>query len=407
MAHPRILAVFPDHPWPPDMGSRVRNHRILEALAGSFDLTIVSLIHDRALLADPGPPGRLGRFVPVLASHRRGALPWVAWHLRARAASWFNGLHPETFFQSLPVLARAVRRELEDGRPQLVHAAYWYGLRRLRRFPRPPAWVVDTHDVQFERHRRLLGRASPKERREELEQLLRYDRIVAITQRDRETLESHLPPGRPPVEVIGMGLDLAHWRAEAVAPVLPPGPRVAFYGNLATSSNQAGARHFLRELLPALRREVPGVDALLIGGGLPDDLRTEACGTGVRATGFVEDPRPWLAAASVLALALRTGSGQRGRVVEAAALGIPVVGYPEALEGLELSEGEGILTARDPTEFAAHLGALLADPERSRRIGESGRRRVEETYGWEATYGRFPRLYRSLLAADEATSPIL
>jgi glycosyltransferase involved in cell wall biosynthesis len=393
----RLLVALPDHPHPADMGSRVRNMGIIEALAASFELTIVTLVHDPARLRDPGPVARLGNWIPVLAEHRRGQLPRVAWHLRARLAAHREGLHPETFFQSLPAFARTVEERVRAESPALVHAAYWYGLRRLRLFSRPPVWVVDTHDVQFERHERLWGRRSPRERAAELRELARYDRVVAITVRDRDTLLAHLPAGAPPVEVIGMGLDFARWDPAVVEPARPPAPRAVFYGNLSTEANRVAAQHVLRDLWPEWRRRVPGAEMVLLGAEPGEELRREAEAAGAIPTGFVDDPRPWLAAARVLALALRAGSGQRGRVVEALALGVPVVGYAEALSGLDLADGEGIVIVRSAAEMVARTGELLADADRARRLGETGRAAVTARYGWERTYGMFPRLYHRLL----------
>ncbi len=393
----RVLAVLPDHPFPLDMGSRVRNLRILEALAERFPLTIVTLVHDPARLDDPGPIARLGRWVPVLAPHRRGRLPWLWWHVRARWSAAAEGLHRETFFLSLPALSDRVRRILEEEPPALVHSAYWYALRHLRTFARPPVWVVDTHDVQFERHERLWGRLSPKERRRETAELARYDRIVAITERDRGTLAAALPECAGKIEVIPMGIDPAIWCPELVTPALPPGPRVLFYGNLATEANQEGALHFLRDLLPAVRARIPSVEGVILGGSPPEAIRKEAEAAGVQVTGFVEDVRPWLASGRALALSIRTGSGQRGRVVEALAMGVPVVGYPAALEGLELAEGEGVLSVADSGEFATRLCELLHNPECAASLGRAGRSRVGERYGPASTYGRFPELYERLI----------
>jgi glycosyltransferase involved in cell wall biosynthesis len=397
MTRPRLIVALPDHPHPADMGSRVRNRAIIETLATSFDLTIVTLVHDVARLADPGPVACCGRWVPVLADHRRGFLPWAAWHLRARLAACREGLHPETFFQSLPSFAHAVEQCVRVERPALVHAAYWHGLRRLPVFPRPPVWVVDTHDVQFERHVRLWGRDSSRERAAELRELARYDRVIAITGRDRDTLRAHLPADAPPIEVIGMGLDFTRWSRAAVEPALPPAPRAVFYGNLSSESNRAAARSFLRDLLPGWKRQVPGVEAMLLGADPGDDLRREAEAVGAVVTGFVDDPRPWLACARVLALTLRAGSGQRGRVVEALALGVPVVGYAEALEGLDLAQGEGIVTVHTAEEMAVRTRELLADGERARTLGAAGRAAAADRYGLDATYGKFPALYHSLL----------
>jgi glycosyltransferase involved in cell wall biosynthesis len=285
-----------------------------------------------------------------------------------------------------------------EERFDVVHVAYWYTLRHLRSFVRPPRWIVDTHDVQFERHERMWGRRSPREKAAELRELARYDRIIAITERDRTSLCDQLGPSAR-CEVIGMGLDLSAWERGAVRPILPPAPRVTFYGNLSTMGNQQGARHLLEDLAPGLAGSVPGLELLLLGANPPDRLREAAARSPARVeiSGFVDDVKPWLASTRVLALSLRTGTGQRGRVVEALALAVPVVGYPEALEGLDLSEGEGIEVARDAAEMERRLAALLRDPDRARALGEAGRAAVRERYSVARTYGLFPSLYRGLI----------
>jgi glycosyltransferase involved in cell wall biosynthesis len=90
-------------------------------------------------------------------------------------------------------------------------------------------------------------------------------------------------------------------------------------------------------------------------------------------------------------------------VVEAVSLGVPVVGYSEALEGLELAEGDGILVARDAREFTIALRRLLGDEAERLRLIARGRERVLERYGWSATYGRFPELYSRW--CEEAARP--
>lgn len=398
----RILAVFPDHPWPADMGSRVRNLRILETLAPLFDLTIVTVAHDAGRLRDPGPVAGLGRWIGLLAPHRESAPAWAFWHASARVAGWREGLHRETFFQSLPRLSRTVERLLTAETFDLVHAAYWYGLRRVPVFPRPPLWVVDTHDVQFERHERLLGRPSVRERTAELAQLARYDRIIAITGRDRALFQEALPSGHPPVEVVGMGLDLSRWRPAAAPPALPATPRVAYYGNLATEANREGLRHLLRDIWPGVRARVPGVELLVIGPGLCEALSAEAGAAGARVAGFVPDPRAWLGSASLLLLPLREGSGQRGRAVEAIALGVPVVGYPGALAGLEFRDGDGIVVADGAGGMCEAAVTLLHDASARARLAAAGRARAEACYGLDATYGRFAALYRAWIEAGAA-----
>ncbi len=373
------------------MGNRVRNFRILEALSREFELTIVTLVHDRRRLEDPGPIAQLGDWRPVLASHRASAGAKFAWHLRARWSRWREGLHAETYFQSLPALAREVERAVDRVKPDLVHAAYWYSLRRIRRFPRPPIWVVDTHDVQYERHARVFGQVSSREAEQELAQLARYDHILAITAADAATLRTRLGADAR-IEVAPMGVDLDAWDEGESRPALRPALRVGFYGNLSTPANQAAARELLHQVRPAIRAQEFDPEFVLLGATPPRDLRRLDAVDGVRVPGFVEDVRPWLKSMSVLALPLRAGSGQRGRVLEALAARVPVVAYPEAIAGLEL-DGAGITIVTGPTEMAAALIGLLRDDSRRRTCADAGRAEVEARYSWSATYGRFPALY--------------
>jgi len=396
-ARPRILAVFHDGLYPANMGNRVRNVGILEALSRDFDLTIVTLAHCREQMSEPGPVAELGRWHGVLAAHRQNRLAWLMTHLRERATGLRSGLRPALHFQSLPELSRRVLQLIESEKPDIVHSAYWFTLRHVRHKPRPPLWVVDTHDVQFERLDRLFGGARPSERTAELEALRTYDRIIAITGRDRDTFRRHLGESSPPIDVIPMGLDLRRWDPAVVDPLLPPAPRVSFYGTLSTGVNQEAARHFLDDLVPELRRRREGLEFWLLGAGAPPDLEARAHASGARLAGYQPDIRPALASAGVLALSLRSGTGQRGRVVEAVALGVPVVAYHGALEGLEIGEEQGVFGVSTEREFCDRVIELLDSRPRWAHRQPQIRRDLEEAYGWEATYGRFPRLYRQLL----------
>ena len=399
----RIVVVFPDHPYPLDMGSRVRNHRIAEALSRRFTLTLVTQVHDPKRLEDPGPIRELGEWVPVLAPHRRSLAHRVGWHVRARWAERVEGIHRETFFQSLPQISRTVARLVEERSPFLVHAAYWYTLRHLRELSPDVRWIVDTHDVQFDRHARLWGRSSRKEKAREIAELLRYDDVVAITRRDRGLFEDafegvprDVPARRNArLHVIPMGPDLEHWNPDGLTPARDPGHRLAFYGNLGNGHNAEAAHHLVSDLAPRLAARVPGVEVLLVGAQPPAALKQLAQTSSVptEVTGFVDDPRPWLMGARVLALSLRSGSGQRGRVLEALALGIPVVGYAGAFEGLELADGDGIRIVTDEDRFVDALEELVVDPAAARNLGRIGQRCTRDRYDFASTYGQFIDLY--------------
>lgn len=70
------------------------------------------------------------------------------------------------------------------------------------------------------------------------------------------------------------------------------------------------------------------------------------------------------------------------KIMEYMALGKPIVQY-DLTEG-RVSAGEASLYAKanDPVDFAEKIAVLLDDPERRRRMGEFGRRRVSEALSW-------------------------
>jgi glycosyltransferase involved in cell wall biosynthesis len=56
---------------------------------------------------------------------------------------------------------------------------------------------------------------------------------------------------------------------------------------------------------------------------------------------------------------------------------------------------DGLVEA-DPRAVASTVDALLADPERRRTMGESGRRAWEQRFTWDRVAGRYEELYRRL-----------
>jgi glycosyltransferase involved in cell wall biosynthesis len=83
------------------------------------------------------------------------------------------------------------------------------------------------------------------------------------------------------------------------------------------------------------------------------------------------------------------------KILEAAAMGKPVVSTTLGAEGLDLRHGEAILLADDPEAFAAHVISVLEDPELASRIGANGRRHVAEHFDWH----RIGESVRDLLQA--------
>jgi phosphatidylinositol alpha-1,6-mannosyltransferase len=163
----------------------------------------------------------------------------------------------------------------------------------------------------------------------------------------------------------------------------------------------------LIKALPELRKRVPDVALLLVGGGPSRKRLTEmVSGLGVGGDVVITGSVPWQElpahynAGDVFAMPARTrGKGLDVEALgivylEASATGLPVVagnsgGAPEAV----LDEVTGhVVDGRDAGQLCDTLAALLADPVRARRMGQAGRNWVRESWRWDVLAERLSGL---------------
>jgi glycosyltransferase involved in cell wall biosynthesis len=147
--------------------------------------------------------------------------------------------------------------------------------------------------------------------------------------------------------------------------------------------------YFIAEILPELRREVPGLSLAVVGRDPAERLRAACATAGVQVTGTVADVRPHVAEAAVYVVPLRIGGGTRLKIFEALAMGKAVVSTRVGAEGLPIVPGEHFLQADSPADFTQAVVTLLKDPDRRRALGRAGRRLVEDRYSWTQVTRQF------------------
>jgi glycosyltransferase involved in cell wall biosynthesis len=149
-------------------------------------------------------------------------------------------------------------------------------------------------------------------------------------------------------------------------------PALLFVGSLTYEPNIDALEWFAAEVLPAVRRAVPGAVLRIVGQGRSPRVERLAGVPGVELVGEVTSVSPELARASVSVVPLRFGGGTRIKILEALAHGVPVVSTTIGAEGLGLRHGEHALLADTSTEIAAACVCLLDDPAEGVRLAERG-----------------------------------
>ena len=240
------------------------------------------------------------------------------------------------------------------------------------------------------RHQRPLGWSSPAFRRLYRE----ADALIALTEGEKRWLvEKGAPAER--VHVIGLGPQNDPAAApEAGRRIAGGRPFVLFLGQL---HSYKGYRALLAAV-PLLADL--DVEFLFAGPDVRGHARPlQAAGPDVHFLGTVSraERDSLLAACSVLCVpSARESFGSV--VIEAWAAGRPVVGGPaEATRELIEDGVDGFTVAQRPTAIAARLRQLLEDPALADRLGQAGRRKVEERFQWPALAGAHLAVYRAVM----------
>lgn len=176
--------------------------------------------------------------------------------------------------------------------------------------------------------------------------------------------------------------------------------RLLFLGGLDWYPNRDAVAHFCREIWPRIVAQRPHTEFHIVGKNPGPVIRRYAeSDSRIRVHGFVEDIRSVYQRSDIFVCPIRDGGGTKLKVLDAMAHFMPVVGYPEACEGIDISYGENALVVNTPEAFANCVLELLADPDRARAIGQQARQLVEDKYEAARVGEELCRYYREVARA--------
>lgn len=174
--------------------------------------------------------------------------------------------------------------------------------------------------------------------------------------------------------------------------------RLVFAGPLSWYPNADAMIFMCREIYPFIKSRIKDIQMDIIGHSAPKALMELAkADSSIHLHGFVDDIRPYLASASVYVVPIRAGGGTRLKILDAMACGKAVVSTSIGCEGLETRNGEDILIADPPKEFAESVYMLIEDQQLRKKLEANGRRLVEERYSWKMIGKRLESLYESII----------
>jgi len=386
----RIFFVCRRVPFPPDRGDKIATFNEIRHLSKNHEVHVFCLADGDQDLDN----------VAGLHQHVDGvtAVPVtpLAIKLRALKALFLGGSLSVAAFNEARLHA-AIRGKFADLNPDLIivyscnvaqFAEPFTGVPRIMQFAeldsarwgqyaersrRPLKWIYQVEQQRFLAYERHIART--------------FSHALVHTPLEKSDFE-RLVDGVP-VILVGNGVDLDYFRS-AGHPKQPAS--IVFTGVMDYLPNIDAVVWFCDKSLPIVQAQIPEATFLICGSRPTTAVRRLAERRGVTVTGRVTDTRPYLDGAEVFVAPLRMGRGIQNKLLEALAMGLPCVASNAAWRGTVLPEGEGILTADDPKEFAEHVVRLLRDRDFRSAMARKARAAVEANYRWEAQLAPLDRL---------------
>jgi glycosyltransferase involved in cell wall biosynthesis len=391
----RILVLTAKAIFPLHGGAEIRNFSLLKETSRHHEVYSLSFVNE------DGADEHVRGVAPFCKRVETVALPPRPRAKRVATAlgSWAGGSRPFVLSeyrsaQMSAALARMVREEKID----VIHAHCLHVGQYVNERGNA-AFVYDAHNLEhvlwarFERVQKPLMRAFirnqiPKFRKWERYVGLHSEKVVMLSEDDRTEFLKVVPESD--VATIPNGADVEYFQPQPNVGVEENS--IIYFAHFGWAPQDDGALHLHNDILPLVRREIPDVHLYLVGRTPPPAIQRLA-GERVTVTGTVPDIRDYIARASVVALPLRIGSGQKHRVFQSLAMEKPVVTTSVGAEGIALEHDVNALVSDDPARIAGHIVDLLRDPERRRRIGRAGRQLVLDRYEWSANYRLLDRVF--------------
>ncbi len=366
-----VLYITHSCPYPPNKGDRIRNFHILKHLATTHEVTLVypSFSSDDMKQAEI-----LNKFCCSVKTVQMSPL---IGKIKCCLSLFGNQPLTNAYFYSQSL------QELIDQEPceAIVvdcssMAQYVMGADKPR--------IIDFVDVDSDKWRNyaemtmfpksmIFKREYRQLQRLEAKLVNEFDASIVIS--EEETI--HLPKSDR-LFVVRNGIDLDYF-----SPRSTPDPNtIIFTGAMNYFPNIDGVLFFHKEILPLIQQEIPSVK-LIIGGMEPDPRIQQLESDYVKVTGFVPDMRDYLDKAAVCVVPLRIAKGIQNKVLEAMAMGIPVVSTSGANRGINAVDQRDLLVADNPQPFADAVVKLLRQEDVRQAMAFNARRFVEAQFSWQ------------------------
>jgi sugar transferase (PEP-CTERM/EpsH1 system associated) len=223
-----------------------------------------------------------------------------------------------------------------------------------------------------------------------------FDKTIVTSGRDRDafiSLQSETASSKN-IDIIANGVDLDYFKPDI--DTRRDANAIVMTGKMSYHANVTMVMNFVEGTFKQILRKAPEVQLWIVGKDPPKSVKGLSEHPNIQVTGTVPDIRPFLAKAAVAVVPLKYGMGIQNKVLEALAMGTPVVATQNAVEALEVVEGRDLIVASEGVMDEMVVN-LLRDESRRDVLGRAGRKYVERSHRWDHIAGELEDIYREVI----------
>lgn len=401
----RVLWLSHFIPYPPRGGNLQRSYNLLRQAAKSFDVSLVALnVHGASQEQVAEYRSALGSFCDKVEIWDT-PYPWKGWRWQAELIRSTASRVPFSFRPLFSEdLCRMWTEKLAAHPDALVHidaidlALFVGAADGFRK-------VLNHHNCESALLARRAARETNPLKKKYLEleakKIARWERelsgkfqVNTVVSDDDERLLRSINPAAH-IHVVENGVDTDYFRPMDI----PEEPHsLVFTGSLDWQPNISAIQDFVRDVWPLVKQGCPDAK-LSVAGKSPAEnvLRLADRDSSIAVFPSPEDMRPLLARASVYICPILEGGGTRLKILDAMAMGKPIVSTPIGCEGLRVTPGRDILTGDSAEALADLVLRLFANDALRGQLGSSARDLVEREYAWPRIGPQLEHAYRCVL----------
>ena len=180
---------------------------------------------------------------------------------------------------------------------------------------------------------------------------------------------------------------------------------ISFIGRMDYYPNQECMQRFCDQVWPLLLAQRPQMKLLIVGADPSPAMTALGSRAGVTVTGSVPDVRPYIRGSALMVAPLAIARGTQNKILEAMAMGVPVVTSTVAAGGVDAEAGPHLLVADTPTQIAAAVLRITQNPAERQRLASAGRERMLSHHAWPRSMQRLDGIIEGCLRGHAQRTP--